>query len=81
MLDLQHHISQPKVSYYDNFIHIIIIVIIIRIVRLSSPTLNYFIIAGTIFMYASIFFFLLPANEMEVIVVRCVVSMHFLTCG
>ena len=44
-----------------------------RTVRLSSPTLNYFIIAGAILMYASIFFYLLPTEDMTVVKARCVV--------
>ena len=44
-----------------------------RTVRLSSPTLNYFIIVGAVLMYTSIFFYLLPTEDEAVVKARCVV--------
>ena len=44
-----------------------------RTVKLSSPTLNYFIIGGAILMYVSIFFYLLPTKNEDVVKARCVV--------
>lgn len=44
-----------------------------RTVRLSSPNLNYFIIAGAILMYISIGFYLLPTRSEVVVHARCVV--------
>ena len=45
-----------------------------RIVKLTSPNLNYFTIAGTVLMYASTYFYLLPETSEPVIVARCIVS-------
>lgn len=47
-----------------------------RIVKLSSPNLNYFIIAGALLMYVSVYFHFLPDRSMggKIAQVRCVVS-------
>ena len=45
-----------------------------RIVKLTSPNLNYFTIAGTVLMYASTYFYLLPETSEPIIVARCIVS-------
>ena len=45
-----------------------------RIVRLTSPNLNYFIIAGSYIMYISIFIRLMPSGDETVNYVRCNVS-------
>lgn len=45
-----------------------------RIVRLTSPNLNYFIIAGSYIMYSSIFIRLIPSGDETVNYVRCNVS-------
>ena len=42
-----------------------------RIVRLTSPNLNYFIIVGCFIMYASIFIRLMPSTDEVVNFVRC----------
>ena len=36
---------------------------VIRIIKLTSPTINYFIISGAMFMYCSVFFYEFPFNE------------------
>lgn len=46
-----------------------------RIIRLTSPNLNYFIIAGCFIMYASIFIRLMPSTDKIVNYVRCNVSL------
>ena len=45
-----------------------------RVVRLTSPNLNYFIIAGSYIMYASIFIRLIPSVDQTVNEVICNVS-------
>lgn len=45
-----------------------------RIVKLTSPNLNYFIIAGAIIMYASTFFYVLPTTSVVLIQACCIVS-------
>ena len=45
-----------------------------RIVRLTSPNLNYFIIVGSYIMYFSIFIRLMPSGDVTVNYVRCNVS-------
>ena len=49
-----------------------------RVVRLSSPTLNFFIAVGAFMMYASIFFYLLPTDSEKIAKFHCVVSLDFL---
>jgi hypothetical protein len=43
-------------------------------VKLSSPNLNYIIIAGAILMYASVYIYLLPSETEIFTHVRCIVS-------
>ena len=45
-----------------------------RIVRLTSPNLNYFILAGGITLYSSVFFRLFPSDSELYTHVRCNVS-------
>ena len=45
-----------------------------RIVKISSPSLNYFIILGASIMYSSIYFFLLPSLNHVVVLTGCLVS-------
>lgn len=52
-----------------------------KTVRLSSPNLNYFIIAGTILMYISIGFYLLPTRSEVVVHARCVLQRWFFNIG
>ena len=42
--------------------------------KLSSPKLNYFIIAGAMLMYMSVYFYLLPVEDTVVVQARCIVS-------
>ena len=44
-----------------------------RVIKLTSPTINYFIIAGTILMYASVYFYLIPAFTPSVVQAGCLV--------
>ena len=48
--------------------------LIFRAVKLSSPNLNYVIIAGSMLMYISIFIYLLPYSEESIVLARCIVS-------
>ena len=45
-----------------------------RAVKLSSPNLNYFIIAGAVLMYISIFISLLPFTDEDKVLGQCIVS-------
>ena len=44
-----------------------------RIVRLISPKLNYVMIMGAIFLYASVYCYVLPVDNMEAQSAACVV--------
>ena len=45
-----------------------------RVVRLTTPSLNYVIISGALLMYFSVFIGLLPRIEEAVIRMQCIVS-------
>ena len=46
-----------------------------RLVRLTSPNLNYFIIAGAVIFYSSVYtFFYVPQTSLEVVAIVCNVS-------
>lgn len=45
-----------------------------KVVKLSSPKLNYFIIAGAMLMYISIIFYLLSNTDESITLARCIVS-------
>ena len=55
-------------------INIIILSYINRVVKLSSPNLNYFIIVGAMLMYSSIYFYLLPVANKNALLASCIVS-------
>ena len=46
-----------------------------RIIKLTSPNLNYTIGGGSIIMYSSIFFLLLPGTDEYSLNLRCFVSL------
>ena len=48
---------------------------IYRLVKLSSPNLNYFIIIGAVLMYISIFFYILPVTNTDVVLASCIVRL------
>ena len=54
--------------------HNVIIIFSCRLVKLSSPNLNYFIIIGAVLMYSSIYFYLLPVVNKNVLLASCIVS-------
>ena len=45
-----------------------------RLIRLSSPTLNYFIVGGSLVMYTSVLFYVAPTYSMEATSAICNVS-------
>ena len=45
-----------------------------RIVKLTSPTLNYFIIVGSLFMYASVYSGVTQTTDKKDVLVQCTVS-------
>lgn len=47
---------------------------ICRVVRLTSPNLNYLIIAGALLLYASVVFIVTPTLEEETATIYCNVS-------
>ena len=63
-----------KILNIGCYMHNNIIIMTYRIVKLTSPNLNYFTIAGTMLMYISTYFYLLPETSEPVIVARCIVS-------
>ena len=46
----------------------------LRVVRLTSPNLNYLVIAGAILLYVSIFFWVTPAGNKGIATTLCNVS-------
>lgn len=61
--------SQLTVHAYDFTPH--------RVIRLTSPTLNYIIIVGSVLMYISVIFEVLPTTQEEVFHFLCIVSHDF----
>ena len=49
-----------------------------RIVKLTSPNLNYIVIVGAIFMYGSVFSRMLPNTDQASLDVRCYVSVYWM---
>ena len=45
-----------------------------RIVKISSPSLNYFIILGALLMYISIYFYLFPSLDTDIVLAGCIVG-------
>ena len=45
-----------------------------RIVRLTSPNLNYLIIIGCLFIYISVYWYLIPSTNTDVVLTSCCVS-------
>ena len=48
-----------------------------RLIRLSSPNLNYLIGSGAIVLYIDIYFFIIPTTNPKIIGILCHVSKHF----
>ena len=63
------------VSCADNREYHAVIKIFVRMVKRSSPNLNYFIITGALIMYSSVYFYLIPSTDKAVVQARCVVYM------
>ncbi len=49
-------------------------VISFRVVKITSPNINYFIIVGAYCHYISIYFRVLPSTDYELNALRCYVS-------
>ena len=47
-----------------------------RLIRLSSPNLNYLMIIGTLLMYCSGFAFVIPTASPPAVITFCFVSLH-----
>ncbi len=45
-----------------------------RIVRLTSPNLNYLIIIGCLFIYISVYWYFIPSTNTDVVLTACCVS-------
>lgn len=81
LFNVQHHFSQEKVRSIISTEMVIILwqnsscySFFHRIVKISSPSLNYFIILGAFLMYSSIYFFLVPSLNPVVVLTGCLVS-------
>ena len=51
---------------------------IYRIVHLTTPTLNYIIVSGSLLMYLSVFIGLLPAKQRRLFRAQCLVSFSYI---
>ncbi len=47
-----------------------------RIVRLTSPNLNYFILLGALLVYGTIFVYLIRTTNPQIFKIRCYVSVN-----
>ena len=52
-----------------------------RLIRLSSPKLNYIIGAGAIILYADVIFHVIPTTSPDVTVVLCNVCIYSISKG
>ena len=78
MFNVQHPFSREKVGPIISTRKFIKFIIVIpsfhRIVKISSPSLNYFIILGAFLMYSSVYFFLIPSLNPVVVLTGCLVG-------
>ena len=51
-----------------------------RVVRLTSPNLNYLIITGVVLTYLATFAYCLPSTNPSVVLTACCVSSHTCVC-
>ena len=64
---------------YNN--HLYLVFFTYRVVKLTSPNINYFVIIGAYLLYSSIFFRVLPSTNLAANSARCIVSKsHTLCC-
>ncbi|XP_064388323.1 gamma-aminobutyric acid type B receptor subunit 2-like isoform X2 [Halichondria panicea] len=52
-----------------------------KIVRLTSPNLNYLIIIGCLFIYTSVYWYLIPSTNTDVVLASCCLQIGFLGSG
>ena len=52
-----------------------------RLIRLSSPKLNYLIGGGAIILYTSIYFFIIPTTNQQVVTVMCNITSWLIALG
>ncbi|XP_064388320.1 gamma-aminobutyric acid type B receptor subunit 2-like [Halichondria panicea] len=52
-----------------------------KIVRLTSPNLNYLIIIGCLFIYISVYWYLIPSTNTDVVLTSCCFQIGFLGSG
>lgn len=48
-----------------------------RLIRLTSPTLNYFICCGALMLYISVYFYAIHSTESDIATILCNVSQLF----
>ncbi len=74
---IQFHTEEEKVSLYFDVYSCMLVQCIScnqRVIKLTSPNMNYFIILGAYILYMSIFIRVLPSIEESVNFARCIVS-------
>ncbi len=59
---------------YATKLSVLILSFCCRVVKLTSPNLNYFLIAGTYIMYTAVFLRLISSTLYEFNYARCIVS-------
>ena len=52
-----------------------------RVVRLTSPNLNYLIIMGAVFIYLSVVFLAMPFLELRLSTIYCNLNYWLFSCG
>ena len=51
-----------------------------RLIRLTSPTLNYFICSGALMLYVSVYFYAIHSTDPDIATVLCHVSQLLCIC-
>ena len=75
LFDTQLHIPEEEVKklYYGCF-YILYVSLSNRVIRLTTPLLNYVVISGALLMYMSVFFGLIPTTKENIFKMQCLVS-------
>ena len=48
-----------------------------RVVQMTSPNLNYFIVGGALLMYISVYIDLTPSTDQDAVYTVCIVSKYY----
>jgi len=70
------HISTVYTNQTDKTVRMLLIktIYFFRVVRMTSPKLNYFIVTGSLLMYCSVFIQVLYSTDRTAAHIRCIVS-------